>query len=168
MIFDEESAVDAQKILAPPKCMILQKKLTQKKSRKKTEEGWSHVRPKNHFKNTNHIVYPFAKARREKINELQAMNFDDGSAYTHFYFSKFSKNGNSLKKIGKNNDANFFVKKSHRQKCLGVEKWNVGNRLKRVLAKFGADRNYVRGVNGRSKFRKIVPTKFVSRRSEVN
>ena len=50
------------------------------------------------------------------------MNFDDGSAYTHFYFSKFSKNGNSLKKIGKNNDANFFVKKSHRQKCLGVEK----------------------------------------------
>ena len=111
MIFDEESAVDAQKILAPPKCMILQKKLTQKKSRKKTEEGWSHVRPKNHFKNTNHIVYPFAKARREKINELQAMNFDDGSAYTHFYFSKFSKNGNSLKKSGKTMTLIFLWKK---------------------------------------------------------
>ena len=40
MIFDEESAGDAQKILAPPKRMILQKKLTQKniaKKRKKVE-----------------------------------------------------------------------------------------------------------------------------------
>ena len=164
MIFHQESAGDAQKILAPPKRMILPKKIDAKKSRKKTEEGWSHVRPKNHLKNTNHTVYPFAKARREKINELQAMNFDDGSAYTHFYYSKFSKNGNSSKK----NDADFFLKKNHQQKFLSVEKWNVGNRLKRVLAKFGADRSYVRGVNGRSKFRKIVPKKFVSRRSEVN
>ena len=38
---------------------------------------------------------------------------------------------------------------------LGVEKWNVGNRLKRVLAKFQADRSHVWGVNGRSKFPKI-------------
>ena len=111
MIFDEESAGDAQKILAPPKRMILQKRLTQKKRLKKTEEGWSHVWPQNHFKNTNHIVYPFAKARREKINELQAMNFDDGSAYTHFYYSKFSKNGNSSNKKLEKNDANFFWKK---------------------------------------------------------
>ena len=35
---------------------------------------------------------------------------------------------------------------------LGVEKWNVWNRLKRVLAKFRADRSHPRGVNGRSKF----------------
>ena len=33
-----------------------------------------------------------------------------------------------------------------------IEKWNVGDRLKRVLAKFRADRSQVRGVNGRSKF----------------
>ena len=39
------------------------------------------MRPKKHFKNTNHTVYPFAKARREKINELQAMIFDEESAY---------------------------------------------------------------------------------------
>ena len=33
-----------------------------------------------------------------------------------------------------------------------VEEWNVGDRLKRVLAKFRADRSQVWGVNGRSKF----------------
>ena len=38
---------------------------------------------------------------------------------------------------------------------FGVEKRNVGNRLKRVLAKFRADPSRFRGVNGRSKFRKI-------------
>ena len=37
---------------------------------------------------------------------------------------------------------------------LGIETSNVGNRLKRVLAKFRADRSHPRGVNGRSKFRK--------------
>ena len=35
---------------------------------------------------------------------------------------------------------------------FSVEKWNVGDRLKRVLAKFRADRSQVWGVNGRSKF----------------
>ena len=35
-----------------------------------------------------------------------------------------------------------------------VEKSNVGNRLKRILAKFEADRSHVHGVNGRSKLRK--------------
>ena len=38
----------------------------------------------------------------------------------------------------------------------GDEKWSVGDddsdHLKRALAKFEADRSYVRGVNGRSKF----------------
>ena len=33
-----------------------------------------------------------------------------------------------------------------------VEKLNVGNRLKRVVAKLRADRSHPRGVNGRSKF----------------
>ena len=32
-----------------------------------------------------------------------------------------------------------------------VEKWNVGNRPKRVLAKFGGDPSFVRDVNGDSK-----------------
>ena len=37
---------------------------------------------------------------------------------------------------------------------FGVEKRNAGNRLKRVLAKFCADRSYPRGINGCSKFHK--------------
>ena len=45
------------------------------------------------------------------------------------------------------------------QKCLAqiflsAEKSKVANRLKRVLPKFRADPSFVRGVNGRSKFRK--------------
>ena len=36
-----------------------------------------------------------------------------------------------------------------------VEKWNVGDHLKRVLAKFQANRRHPRGVNGPSKFAKI-------------
>ena len=35
---------------------------------------------------------------------------------------------------------------------FGVKKWNVGNRLKRVLTKFRADRSNLRGVNGCLKF----------------
>ena len=42
------------------------------------------------------------------------------------------------------------------KKIFGVENSNVRNRLKRVLAKFRADRSHVRGVKGRSKFRKKI------------
>ena len=35
---------------------------------------------------------------------------------------------------------------------VGVAKCNVGNRLKRVLAKFEADRSHPQGLNGCSKF----------------
>ena len=43
------------------------------------------------------------------------------------------------------------------QKQIGfrVERWNVGDRLKRILTKFHADRSYRRGVKDRSKFAKI-------------
>ena len=33
-----------------------------------------------------------------------------------------------------------------------VEKWNVGDHLKRVFPKFEAERSHPRGINGRSKF----------------
>ena len=36
-----------------------------------------------------------------------------------------------------------------------VEKWNVGDHLKRIFPKFEADRSHPRGVNGRSKFRQF-------------
>ena len=38
------------------------------------------------------------------------------------------------------------------KKKFGLEKWNVGNHLKRVLAKFQAERSHPWGVNGLSKF----------------
>ena len=46
---------------------------------------------------------------------------------------------------------------------LGVEKSNVRNRLKRVLAKFRANRSHPRGVNGCSKF-----SRFERRTSRLN
>ena len=48
--------------------------------------------------------------------------------------------------------ADFLLRKFHPKFVVGVEKSNVGNRLKRVLAKFEANQSYPRGVNGRSKF----------------
>ena len=75
MVFGEESAIDAQKFLAPQKCRILEKKIDAK-----------------------------------------------------IFWNKI---------------VNIF---------LGVETWNVGNRLKRVFPKFHADRSHVPGVNGHSIF----------------
>ena len=46
----------------------------------------------------------------------------------------------------------FWSNKFTSKKVSGVEIWNVGDRLKRVLAKFQRNRSYPRGVNGRSKF----------------
>ena len=68
-----------------------------------------------------------------------------------------------------------FSSKNFIQKIFsGVEKWNVGNHLKRVFPKFEADRSHPRGVNDRSKFREnstpnffpknFAPPKFSRRR----
>ena len=46
----------------------------------------------------------------------------------------------------------FETGKTSRKKNSGIEKSNVGNRLKRVFPKFEAERSYPRGVNGCSKF----------------
>ena len=43
-------------------------------------QGASHFRSKVKVKNTKSVFYPFAKDRREKINELQALVFDEESA----------------------------------------------------------------------------------------
>ena len=51
--------------------------------------------------------------------------------------------------------------KSHPKNFWGVEKSNVGNRLKRVLAKFGGCTGHVRGVNGRSKFHETSKTRAI-------
>ena len=55
-----------------------------------------------------------------------------------------------LSLVGKRPFENF--KKFKKIDFSTAEKWNVGDRPKRVLAKFEADRSRVRGVNGGSKF----------------
>ena len=81
--------------------------------------------------------YPFAKDRREKINELQAITFDDESASDDEKCLAPPKQAKRPKKVAK-----FFVLKIF----FGVEKSKVANRLKRVLPKFRADPSHVRGV----------------------
>ena len=44
-------------------------------------QGANHFWSKVKVKNTKSVFYPFAKDRREKINELQALTFDEESAY---------------------------------------------------------------------------------------
>ena len=60
-------------------------------------------------------------------------------------------------KPGKNRGKLVFeTSKMSNKKMLGVEKSNVGNRLKRVFPNFQAERSEVRGVNDRSKFSKKI------------
>ena len=79
-------------------------------------QGASHFRSKVKVKNTKSVFYPFAKDRREKINELQALTFDEESAYDaqkivappKHLFIEFTPN--------------FFSGKNHHKLVLGVEK----------------------------------------------
>ena len=59
-------------------------------------------------------------------------------------------------KPGKNRGKLVFETKKCRTKFFGVEKSNVGNRLKRVFPNFQAEWSEVRGVNDRSKFSKKI------------
>ena len=56
-----------------------------------------------------------------------------------------------------------FCSEKFIKNVFGRRKSNVGNRLKRVLAKFLADRSHPRGVNGRSKL-----SRFERRTSRLN
>ena len=60
------------------------------------------------------------------------------------------------------------LKNFWQNKCFDVEKWNVGNRLKRVFPKFEADRSHPRGVKGRSKFSKIFASSKKIARQRTN
>ena len=60
-------------------------------------------------------------------------------------------------KPGKNQEKLVFeTTKNVEQKLFGVEKSNVGNRLKRIFPNFQAERSEVRVVNDRSKFSKKI------------
>ena len=65
-----------------------------------------------------------------------------------------SKTGTLLKKSSGCWRKHFLTKIVVAKNVLGVEKWNVGDHLKRVFPKFEADRSNPGGVNGRSKFGK--------------
>ena len=81
---------------------------------------------------------PLRQGSWRKINELQAMIFDEESASDVQKFLAPPK----CRILPKKSTPISFRKKSPKI-VLGVEKWNVGNRLKRVFAKFDADRSYL-------------------------
>ena len=80
MIFDEESASDAPKFLATPKLVLLEKTID--------ADFWGNSRKRSGVevifgpKSTSktQTVYPVAKEKKEKLNELQAISFDEESA----------------------------------------------------------------------------------------
>ena len=112
----------------------------------KNPHGWSHFRCQVNVFDTYWVVYPSSKEVSPKVRALRAMTRSDASPYAdqkiiappkpHFFW-----------KIRK------FSQKKIQKKVFSVEKWKIANRLKRVLPKFRADPSFVRGVNGRSKFR---------------
>ena len=135
-------------------------------TKKIRREGMQVVfRPKSTSKTQNSMFLAGEASHRPK-NHILGNEFGRRICLYPFLLCQIFKKLQFVEKSWNKNDALFFWKKSHQQKCLGVEKWNVGNRLKRVLAKFGADRSYVRGVNGRSKFESR-PREAESRPREV-
>ena len=109
--------------------------------------GYSHFCFQVEVKNTNHLFYPLAKGRINKINASKAMISDGGPSY-HAQTSVAPRKHLLI------DFTPFFVfaKKFHPKFFSDVEKWNVANRLKRVFPKFRADRSHPRGVNDRLKF----------------
>ena len=105
-------------------------------------------------KNWNYLFYPSAKSRRELKIKTLGVTFRGASAY---YVQKSI--APQKKAVCQFSDENFFDGNFYRKFSpnfvFDVEKWNVGNRLKRVFPKFEAERSHPQGVNGRSKFYKI-------------
>ena len=79
-------------------------------------QGASLFRSKVKVKTTKSVFYPFAKDRREKINELQALTFDEESAYDA------QKNVALPKHLFIEFAPIFFSGKNHHKLVLGVEK----------------------------------------------
>ena len=93
--------------------------------------------------------YPSAKSRIELIIKTSGVICRGASAY-HVQKTIAPPKRNFLET--KNQPETFLNQTNRRKVFLGVEKLNVGNRLKRVFPKFHAERSHLRGVNGRSKF----------------
>ena len=128
MNFRGASAGDVQKFTAPPKQAVC---------------WFSGVGGSSKiFSDQNFCRFFFFRRRKMKCRESSETRFPKVSCQT-----EPSSGGKRIFKVCKNFETN---------SVFGVEKWNVGNRLKRVLAKFEPDRSHVWGVNGRSKFAKII------------
>ena len=119
----------------------------------KKRKGLKSFLAESRGKNWNYLFYPSAKSRRELKIKTLGVTFRGASAY---YVQKsiapqkqavcrFSVEKKIWRKFYRKCSPIFF---------FDVEKWNVGNRLKRVFPKFEAERSHPRGVNGRSKFYK--------------
>ena len=108
--------------------------------------------PKSQEKNENRPFYPSAKSCRELKLSSSGVIFQDGAANNAQKFIAPPKQ--LVLDLTLHLHGDFLLRKFHQNIFLGVEKSNVWNRLKRVLAKFRANRSHPRGVNVRSKFRK--------------
>ena len=115
--------------------------------------GWFFLGCQVKVFDTYWVIYPFSKEVSPKIRVVRVITFDDGAANADQKIIAPPKLQFLEKKIGPEN----FCKKI-RKKNFSVEKWKIANRLKRVLTKFRADPSFVRGVNGRSKFRIFAAT----------
>ena len=113
----------------------------------KKRKGLKSFLAESREKNWNYLFYPSAKGRRELKIKTLGVTFRGASAYyvqksiaprkqaVCRYSFEFFFDENVIETF-----CHFFV--------FDVEKWNVGNRLKRVFPKFRADRSHPRGVNG--------------------
>ena len=119
----------------------------------KKRKGLKSFLAESREQNRNYLFYPSAKSRRELNIKTLGVTFRGASAY---YVQKSI--APQKQAVCRFSDENFFWPKFSSKKFaqifFGVEKWNVGNRLKRVFPKFEAERSHPRGVNGRSKFYK--------------
>ena len=111
----------------------------------------SHFWPKVMTKNGLYHFYPSAKSRRELKVKTLGVIFRSASAY---YVQKSIAPPDQT--VCRFSDASFFIKISIENVCqslfFGVEKWNVGDHLKRVFPKFEAKRSHPRRVNRHSNF----------------
>ena len=121
--------------------------------RKTVSQFWS----KSQRTNRKSSLNPFTKEQRDLIFWGNGVIFRGESANNAQKFIASPKQNDFWF------DPHFLLRKFHQANFLGVEKSNVGNRLKRVLAKFRADRSHPRGVNGRSKFRDIFEISRIGR-----
>ena len=92
-----------------------------------------------------HLFWMIFSRTELRIYISRAKNCEESDSDVHFCVAP----PKPAKKVEKQF---LFLTEKSQKKCFDVEKLNIGNRLKRVLAKCRGRRSYVWVVNGRSKF----------------